>query len=426
MTDVELVELKHIPKDINQAWLLRCKVDELKQHFPAHTKANLVAWLRELREAQPPPEATEPPHQKQKAQVDWEQRYKEAVVALQQLQHADAFYRALQEDEGAPFRIPIKGPSKKGRACAFAMLSDLHIDEPVESRKVNGLNTFNLAIAEERFRTLGQSIKRATEIAASTVTLDRLVVWLGGDGFSGDIHPDTEVGAVMRPLEAATTLGRWYRGLLLYLHKQLNVPLTVVCSYGNHGRLTKKPRVLLASETNLEWYLYHHLRDGFVGTPGIEFVIAAGQQTYLDVYGAQLRFQHGDGVKYQGGIGGITIPLNKAIAGWNTARKADLDILGHWHQRFDGGNFLVNGSLIGYSPYSMWIKAGYERPQQSFFVWDADRGKTITMPLFVDSAEERQTRETAVLLPADSPDWAEDPFRETKSAGNARKSRRGR
>ncbi len=36
-----------------------------------------------------------------------------------------------------------------------------------------------------------------------------------------------------------------------------------------------------------------------------------------------LHFHHGDEVKYQGGIGGIAVPLLKAVAGWDAVKRCD-------------------------------------------------------------------------------------------------------
>ena len=89
-------------------------------------------------------------------------------------------------------------------------------------------------------------------------------------------------------------------------------------------------------------------------------------------------------MRYQGGVGGIFIPVNKAIAQWNRFKKAYLDIFGHFHQFIDGGNFICNGSIIGYGPFSLLIKAAYEPPRQSFLLIDKNRGKTIVAPIFTD------------------------------------------
>ena len=88
---------------------------------------------------------------------------------------------------------------------------------------------------------------------------------------------------------------------------------------------------------------------------------------------------------YSGGIGGLTIPMEKAIAGWNRGREQApyLDVFGHHHTAMQNPRFISNGSLIGYGPFSLAIKAGFEPPQQTFFLLDSKRGRTGTFPIFL-------------------------------------------
>jgi hypothetical protein len=70
---------------------------------------------------------------------------------------------------------------------------------------------------------------------------------------------------------------------------------------------------------------------------------------------------------------------------WNRNRAAQLDCMGHFHQYCDGGNFVVNGSLIGYSPYAVSIKGAYERPSQSFFLINGKYlEKTCSSKIFLE------------------------------------------
>jgi hypothetical protein len=111
--------------------------------------------------------------------------------------------------------------------------------------------------------------------------------------------------------------------------------------------------------------------------------VSDGYHLLLDLYGKTLRIHHGDGLQYQGGIGGLTIPVEKAIASWNKGVPADLDIFGHWHQSQQNPKWICNGSLIGYNAYSVVIKAPYEPPSQTGFIFDKRYGRTITFPIFV-------------------------------------------
>jgi hypothetical protein len=78
------------------------------------------------------------------------------------------------------------------------------------------------------------------------------------------------------------------------------------------------------------------------------------------------------------------LPAYKSISQWNKARKADLDVFGHFHQQKDGGNFVSNGSLIGWNSYAIRIKADFEKPSQAFFLIDKNFFKTITTKIYID------------------------------------------
>jgi hypothetical protein len=155
----------------------------------------------------------------------------------------------------------------------------------------------------------------------------------------------------------------------------------IPCHSGNHARTTQKTRFGAENGHSLEYLMYLHLAAYFRNEPRVTFLIPEGMHSYVDVYNQTIRFHHGHAVKYGGGVGGIYIPVNKAIAQWNKARRADLDVFGHFHQMRDGGNFICNGSLIGYNAFALSIKADYEPPKQALFLLDKKRGRTCTWPI---------------------------------------------
>jgi hypothetical protein len=158
--------------------------------------------------------------------------------------------------------------------------------------------------------------------------------------------------------------------------------ILIPCSIGNHGRTTIKPRHSTAYKNSYEWLLYKLLEQEI--TDGVTWFIGESYHTYLNVYDKTFRFHHGDGLKYQGGIGGLTIPVEKAIASWNKGKQADIDIFGHWHTSQQNPKWISNGSLVGHNAYSISIKAAYEPPQQTYFLFDNKRGRTGTWPIFLE------------------------------------------
>jgi len=154
-----------------------------------------------------------------------------------------------------------------------------------------------------------------------------------------------------------------------------------VCSSGNHGRITDKINIATEYGNSLETFIYASLRGEF---PSIEWVIERGYNTYIDVFGYTCRLNHGHFIKYAGGIGGLTIPLIKAIKGWESSKRADFTFIGHHHQYISHRTFVVNGSMIGYNSFAVAIKADFEPPSQALFLIDKKRGRTVHMPILFD------------------------------------------
>ena len=278
---------------------------------------------------------------------------------------------------------PVRITATEGKASesvAFAIASDWHVEETVTPASVSGLNEYDLSIADARIKKFAASTVKLTEIQRAGTDIKTLVLFLGGDFMTGHIHEEFVESNGLSPVQTIDWLIDRIAGVVRHLRKHFD-RLIVVCSYGNHGRTTKKPRHSTGAANSFEWLMYRVLSRQL--TDGIEWHIAEGYHQYLDIFNHTIRFHHGDAIRYEGGIGGITIPIEKAIASWNKGRKADIDIFGHWHQYIAGRHFVCNSSLIGYNAFAVAIKAPFEPPQQTFFLLDAKRGRTITAPIFV-------------------------------------------
>lgn len=277
-------------------------------------------------------------------------------------------------------KLPAIKSGPGGSAVAFAIASDWHVEETVDPKTVNDLNSYNLDIAQQRVRAFFQKVVRLTEIQRSGTKIDTLVLALLGDLMTGYIHEELRESNGLSPTETILWLQDEVAAGLALLEKHFS-NIIIPCSWGNHGRNTIKPRHATGAKNSYEWMLYHVLRKQM---PQFDWRISNGYHNYLEVDGRTIRFHHGDDLKYQGGVGGLTIPVEKAIAQWNKAIHADLDIFGHWHQSQQNPKWISNASLIGHNGYAIAIKAGYEPPSQTFFLMDAKRGRTVTCPIYLD------------------------------------------
>ena len=126
--------------------------------------------------------------------------------------------------------------------------------------------------------------------------------------------------------------------------------------------------------------MYHNLAQR---NPEHNWVLEEGLLTYIDVLGHRVRCMHGDMIHF-GGVNGFYTYLHRRIFQWDMAKRADLTICGHLHAYTPNRRYVVNGSLIGYSPFAVSLGANYEPPIQAFFLLDKKRGVSVQIPILVE------------------------------------------
>ncbi len=129
--------------------------------------------------------------------------------------------------------------------------------------------------------------------------------------------------------------------------------------------------------------IYQILAEHYKNDPIIKFEIRDANIDYCTIYDKVIRYMHGAEVRYSGGVGGVEIPIYKAIAQWDKARKADYTFLGHYHTAKAGENWVMNGSLIGYNLFAESCKFSYQSPRQQMVLIDSKHGMQCTRPIFV-------------------------------------------
>lgn len=270
-------------------------------------------------------------------------------------------------------------------STAIMVLSDAHIEENVDEDTVSGLNSYDVKVCEERIAKFFSNGMKLINIQRNGTKIDNLILALLGDLISGYIHEELLENNELSPTQAVLHIfDLLVSGIDFLLDKGDFEKIEIICADGNHGRTTEKTRVSTRYKNSFEWLLYSFLAKYYRNNNKLNIRIAKSYHIYANVYGYVLRFHHGDAIRYGGGVGGITIPVNKALSSWNNGRRADYDIFGHFHQFFDGGRFISNGSVIGYNAYALKIKASYEPPRQAFFLVNKKYGKTIVCPIVLE------------------------------------------
>lgn len=272
-----------------------------------------------------------------------------------------------------PTSIPRRSKPKASDATAVLAFSDLHYEERVDPKTIHGINEYDRTIATSRVNAMVSKTMEQIDMFRQMHNIKHFVLWAGGDLMSGAIHDELMENNELPPAKAAYEVSKLLADVVETFHAIGGFEtIDVLFNDGNHGRSTKKTRVATRSGNSWEWLAAKMLEWSFTRYTNIRWTVAEGEQIIHQVQDRPWRFLHGDTIRYQGGVGGLTIPANKAVAQWNRARPCYHTLFGHWHQYLRERDWTSNGSVIGYGPFSQHIKGQYEPPQQALLIADRE------------------------------------------------------
>lgn len=275
-------------------------------------------------------------------------------------------------------------------AVPTVFASDWHWGEYVDENQLGGVNSYNLDIAHERTKALVETSIRLLDMVEGKYP--GIVVALGGDMLSGDIHEElseTNEAPMMPVFLDLYEKSIWMLEQFADKYKNVFVP----CVTGNHSRTTHKIRNKARNYTNFDWLLYVLLQKHFEKDKRIQFQIPDGPDALYKVYNTTYLLTHGD--QFRGGDGLIGA-LGPILRGDHKKRSRnnqiemgyDVMLLGHWHQLIQMQRVIVNGSLKGYDEYANSNNFGYEPPRQALWLTHPEHGIIMSMPVNVDRQHE--------------------------------------
>lgn len=321
-----------------------------------------------------------------------------------QIARLDGQLRTLSEDRDRLARVaafkdaPLKAPrwlAPKKRAVSAAtvvtILSDCHFDEVVNPAELEDRNAYNRTIAELRLRRYFDGVVKLSRDYLAGMKFDGLVLMLGGDLISGDIHEElseTNEGTTFE------TVLHWSQLIaagvceLVETFGKVHVPVVV----GNHGRRTRKPRAKRRARDNADWLIGQLVAQHFKNDRRVSFQIPDGTDALVPVYDSTFLLTHGDQVSGGGGIGGIWPPIMRMAAKKRVRYDFDCVVMGHWHQLITAptSGLIVNGSLKGEDEYASISGFSPERAQQAMWTVAPNEGVTFVAPVFCDAGRQAE------------------------------------
>lgn len=284
------------------------------------------------------------------------------------------------------------------------MLSDLHWGEVVRASQIGGVNSYNLAIARKRLRTVVETTIDLCKILDPDMRYPGIVVPLGGDLISGSIHDEL---AASNELNTMPTLIDLYGNLVPAIRLMADTfgNVFLPCVSGNHDRDTKKIWSKDRNHTSFGWLLYQFLAAAFADDKRVTFYIPDGADALYRIFSTRYLLTHGDQFRGGDGIIGPLGPVTRGEQKKNTRNAAvgqDYDVMefGHFHKRMLTARLRGNGSLKGYDEYAADNNFGFEPPSQNFWITHPDHGITFDAPVYCDSATGKQRKTEWVSVPA--------------------------
>lgn len=291
--------------------------------------------------------------------------------------------------------LKTKKPSSSA-GVATLFLSDLHWGEVVFPAQVNGVNEYNLEIAEKRLYTV---VEHAVDLVKNHVTnkgYPGIVVFLGGDMVSGNIHQELKETNEQPIMPVVLHLAERLTQILRTLADEFG-KVHVAGVYGNHGRNTFKPTAKHSAFESFDWLIYRLLRWK-LDDKRFTWNVPDGSDAFVEIYGHRYLLTHGD--QFRGGDGMIGA-LGPIIRGDHKkrSRNAQIDLeydtlcMGHWHQLVQMQRVIVNGSLKGYDEYAYKGNFPYEPPRQALWLTHPEMGLTFSMPVYADRKNFKKSQE---------------------------------
>lgn len=316
---------------------------------------------------------------------DAERKYKFLQDQVEELQEKYDISLALNDYKYTPKSQQLDFTHSHNEGIPIIQYSDWHVEKRIDKRVLNGLNEFNLDICAARVKNCYTNTIKLIRKERQDVKIDKVVINLGGDFINNYLHEHDTQENYLSPIEALFFAKVQIKDSLSAIAEHGDLKkIVLLCCNGNHPRLTRRMQSDNDYKMNLEAILYHNLKQE-LSDPIFEWHIPQSELGYYNIGEYRIRYFHGHQFNFMGGVGGLTIPLNKITMRYDQVDKANFNLISHWHT-FDliGGKNSVNGALCGYDAYAQKLGCTYDVPKQSFQMLDSKRGFTGRFPILCD------------------------------------------
>lgn len=282
-----------------------------------------------------------------------------------------------------PMSISKLEPDKKrgaGRRAVILHVSDIQYGEVIDYEAMDGVNSYNIEIANARIARYFQKAHRfLTELWLGTPA-EEVIVLLNGDMISGALHHELDRTDNERPLMASKLVAeQLIAGIRLIANAGFRV--RVISTPGNHGRMTLKPESKGHALQNYDTLVAWFVESAFSGSARVSVQYSKSVDALFCVFAFPMLVTHGDRMGSRGGTGflGATATIlrghHKLMADY-AARGIHLYKVwtGHFHTPAVTIHGFANNTMAGASEYSRDGRMNVTPAAQDYAVVEENHG----------------------------------------------------
>jgi len=316
-----------------------------------------------------------------KRTTTFEAEQSEIVQRLEaQLQEKDQILESWKKDQGdlevkirsIANQLPAMKPApviytpKEGKdkvVESVIQFTDWHVGERQDADEIEGINAFDLSIAESRVNDLMHRFNRIVDRTRMSYTINNCTVLCTGDMISGDIHDElsrtNEFPVPVQVVKAAELVAE----AVSLLAQDFETVRVEYITADNHSRLTRKPQAKEAGINSFNFIVAVLAEKILSAHKNVLFNIHTSPQEVIEVMGRKYLCMHGHQIRGWAGLPwygwdrkvGKESQSRLSLIMDDPKRLETLGyhkiIAGHFHTPIDTMFYSIGGSLSGTSAY---------------------------------------------------------------------------
>lgn len=282
-----------------------------------------------------------------------------------------------------PLQISRLQPDSKrpaGRRSVILHISDIQYGEVIDYEAMDGVNSYNAQIANQRIGRYFQKAHRFLTELWQGPRAEEVVILLNGDMISGALHHELDRTDDVRPMQAAKAVAEQLAAGIGLICSE-GFPIRIICTPGNHGRTTIKPESKAHALQNYDTLVGWFVEMAFKAEPRVSVQYSKSVDALFSVFAFPMLVTHGDRIGSRGGQGfmGATATIlrghTKLVADY-AARGINIYkvFTGHFHTPAVTIHGYANNTMAGPSEYSRDGRMGITPAAQDYLVIHEDHG----------------------------------------------------